>query len=236
MSNLMKSIILCTIFLTACTSAQFNQTVNDVLGGQLTRDQVAAGLKEALDKGVIEGTNEASKTGGFFQNPQIKLPFPPDAQKVESKLRQIGLGNEVDKFILTLNRAAEEAASEAKPIFLEAIRSLTIDDAWGILKGDNNAATEYLRRTTSEQLRAKFQPVIKNALSKTNATKYYTDLINTYNQIPFVQHMNPDLDIYATDKAIEGLFHLVANEEEKIRENPAARTTELLRKVFAAQD
>lgn len=237
MSNLVKSVILfTTIFLTACTSAQLNQTMNDVLGGQLTRDQVAAGLKEALDKGVVQGTSEASKTGGFLQNPQIKLPFPPDAQKVESKLRQIGLGNEVDKFIVTLNRAAEEAADEAKPIFLEAIRSMTIEDAWGILKGADHAATEYLQRTTSDQLRAKFQPVIKNALSKTNATKYYTDLINTYNQIPFVQHMNPDLDVYATDKAIEGLFHLIAKEEEKIRENPVARTTELLRKVFAAQD
>lgn len=238
MSKIINSVIFIILMaFSGCTSTQINRTVNDVLGGgNLTQEQVAAGLKEALEKGVITGSNLASQVDGYFKNPQIKLPFPPDAQNVESKLRQIGLGNEVDKFILTLNRAAEQAAAEARPIFTNAIRSMTIQDAWGILRGDDHAATRYLQRTTTDQLKAKFQPVIANALAKTNATRYYSDLINTYNKIPFVDHMNPDLDAYATEKSIEGLFYLVAQEEERIRENPAARTTELLRKVFAAQD
>ena len=224
------------LIFSGCTTSQINQTINDVMGEQLSKEQVAAGLKEALNKGISTGSDQASKIDGYFKNPSIKIPFPTEAQKVEDKLRQIGLGNEVDKFVLTLNRAAEEAAKEAKPIFVNAITSMTIQDAWGILKGTDHEATEYLQRTTGSDLTAKFHPIIKNALSKTNATKYYSDLITTYNKIPFVQHMNPDLEGYATDKAIEGLFHLIALEEEKIRENPAARTTELLKKVFAAQD
>ena len=157
-------------------------------------------------------------------------------QKVETKLRQIGLGDEVDKFILTLNRGAEEAAKEAKPIFVNAIKAMTIQDAWGILKGDKDAATQYLMKTTSTQLKAKFQPVIKSALDKTNATKYYGDIITTYNKIPFVEKVNDDLEGYATDKAIEGLFTLIAKEEMNIRKDPLARTSELLKKVFAEQD
>jgi hypothetical protein len=155
---------------------------------------------------------------------------------VEDKLRQIGLSNEVDRFVLTLNRGAEEAAKEAKPIFIAAIRSMTIQDAWGILKGESNAATEYLKRVTSVQLKEKFKPVIQQALSNVNATKYYGDIVNSYNQIPFVQDVNPNLDDYATEKAMEGLFIMIAKEEKSIRENPAARTTELLRRVFRAQN
>lgn len=147
-------------------------------------------------------------------------------------MRDIGLGSEVDRFILTLNRGAEEAAKEAKPIFIQAIRSMTIDDAWAILKGEPDAATQYLRRTTSAQLREKFKPVIQNALNKVNATRYYSDLINRYNQIPFVDKINPNLDDYATDKAIDGLFLMIAKEEKLIREDPMARTTDLLKRVF----
>jgi hypothetical protein len=135
-----------------------------------------------------------------------------------------------------LNRGAEEAAKEAKPIFVTAIRSMTIQDAWGILKGESDAATQYLKRTTSDHLRAKFQPVIKDALGKVNATKYYGEIVNTYNQIPFVQDVNPNLDEYATEKAMEGLFILIAEEEKKIREDPLARTTDLLKRVFRAQN
>lgn len=237
MTKLIKIFFLAPLLLLSCTTSQINQTIGAVSGAApLTKAEVVAGLKEALEKGTLEGTQLASQVNGYLKNPQIKIPFPPDAQKVEQKLRQIGMGNEVDRFIETLNRAAEEAADEAKPIFINAIRSLTIEDAWGILKGHNHAATDYLQRTTSDQLKGKFQPIISNALSKTNATRYYSDLITAYNKIPFVEHMNPDLEVYATDKAIEGLFFLVSKEEEKIRENPAARTTELLRKVFGAQD
>lgn len=237
-NKIQKGFLILSIFLLgACTTAQINQAMKEVMGEQeLTKEEVASGLKQALEKGAISGTNEASRVDGYFGNQFIKIPFPEDAQKVEEKLRQIGLGNEVDKFVLTLNRAAEAAADEAKPIFINAITSLTIQDAWGILRGDEHAATDYLKRTTSAQLKNSFQPIINNALNSTNATKYYSDLITAYNKIPFVERKNPDLEGYATDKAIEGLFYLVAQEEERIRENPVARTTELLRRVFGAQD
>jgi hypothetical protein len=136
---------------------------------------------------------------------------------------------------MTLNRGAEDAAKEAKPIFITAIKSMTIQDAWGILKGNDNAATEYLKRTTSPQLKEKFKPVIQASLEKVNATRYYRDIVTRYNQIPMVAKVNPDLDDYATDRAIEGLFLMIAKEEKNIRDNPEARTTELLRRVFAAQ-
>ena len=237
----MKKILILCIVLTACTSAQINQTIGDVnktLGGTQppTTAEVAEGLKEALIKGISTGSDLASQIDGYFKNPEIKIPFPPDVKKVEDKLRQIGFGNEVDKFIMTLNRGAEDAAKEAKPIFITAIRSMTIQDAWSILRGENDAATQYLKRTTSAQLKEKFKPVIQNSLDKVNATKYYGDIVTRYNQIPFVQKVNPDLNDYATDKAIDGLFIMIAKEEKNIRENPIARTTELLKKVFGAQN
>jgi hypothetical protein len=133
---------------------------------------------------------------------------------------------------MTLNRGAEDAAKEAKPIFITAIKSMTIEDAWAILKGEDNAATEYLKRTTSAQLTEKFKPVIQNSLNKVNATKYYGDLVGTYNKIPLVQKVNPSLDDYATAKAVDGLFLMIAKEEKNIRKDPVARTTELLKKVF----
>lgn len=240
MKNLMIALLSGVLIFSACTSAQINQTlggIGDAMGeGSLTTEQVVAGLKEALIKGISTGSAQAARVDGYFKNPKIKIPFPSDVQRVEDKLRQIGLGNEVDKFVMTLNRGAEDAAKEAKPIFITAIKSMTIQDAWGILKGEDDAATQYLIRTTSGQLKAKFKPVIKSSLEKVNATKYYGDIVNTYNKIPFTEKVNPDLDDYAADKAVEGLFYLVAQEEKKIRENPVARTTELLKKVFAAQD
>jgi hypothetical protein len=232
-----------TIFIAAllimlsCTSSQINQTmseVNKALGSDkpLTTEEVAAGLKEALIKGTTTGSDQASTLDGYFKNPLIKIPLPPDIQKIESKLRNIGLGKEVDKFILTLNRGAEDAAKEAKPIFISAIKQMTVQDAWGILKGSDNAATEYLKRTTSAQLREKFKPVIASSLEKVEATKYYSTIVTNYNKIPMVEKINPDLNDYATTKAMDGLFLLIANEEKKIREDPIARTTELLKKVF----
>lgn len=232
--------LLLTIWLTSCTSAQINQTLGDVnktLGGDapLTSAEVAEGLKEALIKGISNGSDIVSQIDGYFKNPEIKIPFPPDVKKVEDRLRQIGLGNEVDKFILTLNRGAEDAAKEAKPIFIAAIKQMTIQDAFGILRGEQDAATQYLKRTTSSLLKDKFKPVIKNSLEKVNATRYYGDIVQRYNQIPMVQKVNPELDDYATDKAIEGLFFMIAKEEQNIRANPAARTTELLRRVFGSK-
>jgi len=224
-----------------CTSAQVNTAmteVNKVIGSNqqsLTTAEVADGLKEALIKGISNGSDIVSQLDGYFKNPEIKIPFPPEVKKVEDKLRQVGLGNEVDKFVLTLNRGAEDAAKEAKPIFITAIKSMTIQDAWGILKGQPDAATEYLKRTTSAQLKEKFKPVIQNSLNKVNATKYYGDIVTQYNKIPFTDDVNPNLDDYATDRAIEGLFTMIAKEEKNIRQDPVARTTELLKKVFGAQ-
>jgi hypothetical protein len=237
----MKKIILAlSIILGACSSAQLNQAIGDVnksMGGSqpLTSAEVADGLKEALIKGISTGSDLVSQVDGYFKNPEIKIPFPPDVKKVEDKLRQIGFGNDVDKFVMTLNRGAEDAAKEAKPIFITAIKSMTIQDAFGILKGEDNAATEYLKRTTSAQLKEKFKPVIQNSLDKVNATKYYSDIVTRYNQIPLVQKVNPDLNDYATDRAIEGLFLMIAKEEKNIRDNPVARTSALLKKVFGAQ-
>lgn len=228
------------LLLCSCTATQLTQAVNDanqVLGTSqpLTSEQVGQGLKEALTQGISKGADALSQTDGYFKNAEIKIPFPPDAKKVEDKLRAIGLGNDIDRFVMTLNRGAEDAAKQAKPIFVDAIKQMTIEDAWGILKGQPDAATQYLKKTTTTQLQAQFKPVIQSSLDKVNATKYYTDLVNTYNKIPFVEKVNPDLNAYATDLAIKGLFMTVANEEKNIRANPAARTTDLLKKVFAAQ-
>lgn len=235
-----KIYALLVLVLGACTTAQINQaisTANKSIGGEapLTTAEVADGLKEALIKGISNGSDLASQMDGYFKNPEIKIPFPPDVKKVEDKLRQIGFGNDVDKFVMTLNRGAEDAAKEAKPIFITAIKSMTIEDAWGILKGDSDAATQYLKRTTSAQLKEKFSPVIQSSLDKVSATKYYGDLVNSYNKIPFIDKVNPDLNDYATDKAIEGLFVMIAKEEKDIRQDPVARTTELLKRVFGAQ-
>lgn len=231
--------MLLALLMSACTTAQISQAIGDVQKGlgqeSLTSADVAEGLKEALIKGISTGSDIVSQVDGYFKNPEIKIPFPPDVRKVEDRLRQIGLGGEVDKFIMTLNRGAEDAAKEAKPIFINAIRSMTIEDAWGILRGEDDAATQYLKRTTSADLTARFKPVIQQSLNKVNATKYYSDIVNTYNRIPLVEKVNPDLDDYATSKAIDGLFVMIAREEKRIREDPVARTTDILKRVFGAR-
>ncbi|NOT77346.1 MAG: DUF4197 domain-containing protein [Cyclobacteriaceae bacterium] len=230
------------VAMSACASAQIdlNKALSDVkkvvsTTGTPTSGEVAEGLKEALVKGITKGSDLVSVTDGYFKNPEIKIPFPPDVKKVEDRLRQIGLGKDVDRFILTLNRGAEDAAKEAKPIFINAIKQMTIDDAWAILKGQPDAATQFLKRTTSAQLKEKFKPIIQNSLNKVSATKYYGDIVTRYNKIPFVDKVNPDLNEYATDRALTGLFTMIAAQEKSIRENPLERTTELLKKVFGAQ-
>ena len=200
--------------------------------GGLSSSEAANGLKEALMQGIGKGADQASQTDGFYLNRLIRIPFPPDAQRVATTLRSIGLGNQVDKFELSLNRGAEDAAQSAKPIFLSAIKSLTFSDVWNILTGQKDAATQYLKRTTSSQLTSAFAPIMQQSLSKVGATRYYTDLATTYNQLPLGKPVQTDLTQYATEKAVEGLFTLIAQEEVNIRENPVARTTELLRRVF----
>lgn len=232
------SLIISVLALQSCAGQKINlgKVLGGILdqtkGGALTNDDVVMGLKEALQVGINKGADSASKVNGFFLNPKIKIPFPPEVQKVETALRKIGLGGEVDKFVVSLNRGAEEAAKEAKPIFVNAILSMSFSDAWSILRGDKNAATMFLKRTTSAALIQAFMPAVERALQKTQATKYYTDLATTYNSLPFTQKVNPDLKGYATQKAIDGLFILVEEEEARIRENPLARTSEILKRVF----
>ena len=224
-----------TLFLSTAAFAQIDlkKIKNKVIGSKPSTEEVASGLKEALTKGTSKGTDEVSKTDGYFKNPEIKIPFPPEVQQVETTLRKMGMNKQVDEFVLSLNRAAEDAAKEAKPIFVDAIKKMTIQDAWSILKGEDDAATKYLDKTTSAQLKDKFKPIIKASLDKVSATKYYKDLITAYNKVPLVKKVNPELDTYATDKATDGLFVMIAKEEKNIRQNPGARTTDLLKKVFS---
>ncbi len=228
-----------TIF-SSCSSTDILKGVEQVLGaagdGQLTNAQIGQGLKEALTQGISKGAQTVSKTDGYFKNPKIKIPWPEDVRKVESTLRNIGLGKEVDKVVLSLNRAAEDAATKAKPIFVNAIKQLTFQDVMNIVKGPDNAATEFLQRVTTKDLRKEFNPVIGNSLNKVNATKYWGDIITQYNKVPLVKKVDPDLKGYVTDKALKGLFTMVAQEEKKIRKDPIARTTDLMKKVFELQD
>ena len=241
----MRNYLLPTLFFislsyTSCTTAQMgtvSQGVNDAINANrpLTETEVASGLKEALSVGISKGATTAAQPDGYYKNSLIRIPFPSEVRKVETSLRTIGMGSLVDDFVLSLNRAAEDAATSAKPIFISAIKQLTIKDVWGILTGGKDAATQYLKRTTSDQLLVAFTPKIQASLDKTNATKYYSDVMERYNTLPLVQKVNPDLTGYATQKAMDGLFLLVAQEEANIRENPIARTTQLLKRVFSKQ-
>lgn len=203
-------------------------------GGGLSNDDIVAGLKEALSVGANNSSKLLSATDGFFANAAIKVLMPPEAQKVEKALRSAGMGSMVDKAILSMNRAAESASKEAAPIFVDAIKQMSFQDAFGILKGADTAATGYLKGKTTPALTAKFRPVIEEALKKTNATKYWKDVFDTYNKLPTtLKKVNPDLAGYVTDKALTGIFYQVAIEEKKIRKDPAARVTDILKKVFA---
>ena len=225
--------------LLSCSEADYNRIGKEInksvnTGKPLTNTEIIAGLKEALEIGSKNAGASTSKLDGFFKNPVIKIPFPPEAIEMEKKLRSLGMGNQVDEFILTLNRAAEEASKQAAPVFIEAIKGMTITDGLSILKGSDTAATSYLRQKTSANLHVKFKPVIRAATQKVSVTKYWSPLMNTYNAIPFVKKMNPDLDEYVTQRGLNGLFKVVAQEETKIRRDPSARVTELLKKVFGS--
>ena len=215
--------------------AQFLKNAKKLINSKnngLTEKDAADGIKEALVNGTGESVKQVSVLNGYWGNPEIKIPFPAEAKEMESKLRTIGMGKKVDEFNESMNWAAEKAASEAKSIFLTAIKEMTVRDAVNIVKGTDNAATMYLKNNTSPQLIDKFQPIIKTSLDNVNATRYWSDLITIYNKIPMVKKMNPDLPQYVTQKAIDGLFIMIAKEELKIRKDPVARTSELLKKVF----
>jgi hypothetical protein len=202
----------------------------------LTQAEIVSGLKEALIQGAVNGASKVSAVDGYYKNPSLKILFPPEALKVEQTLRDIGAGNLVDDFIEKVNHSAEDAAKEAAPIFKSAITSMTINDAMNILMGEKTAATDYLKATTSTGLYNAFEPVIVKNLNKRGALDAWTNVITRYNKIPFVQKVNPSLQDHVTNKAIDGLFTMIAKEEMLIREDPIARTTAILKKVFAKQD
>ena len=209
-----------------------SNVINNNSNTNLTNEEVVKGLKEALTVGTNKSTASASGKDGFFKNPKIKIPFPPEAVRVKNTVENLGMKPQVDKFVLTLNRAAEEASKEAAPIFINAVKSMTVSDGFSILKGADNAATSYLNNKTSAELRQKFKPIVQKAIQKVEVTKYWKPIITRYNKIPGTNEVNPDLEEYVTLKAIEGLFTLLAEEELKIRKDPAARITDLLKKVF----
>lgn len=198
----------------------------------LTNDEVIRGLREALNVGTNNSTASASKVDGFYKNPLIFIPFPPEAEKVKNTVINLGMQKQVDEFVMTMNRAAEEASKEAGPVFIEAIKGMSISDGFSILNGADNAATEYLRNKTSGQLSEKFAPIIKRAIDKVEVTKYWNPLITTYNKIPGVEKQNPNLEQYIAARALDGLFKLLASEEKKIRTDPVAQVTALLKRVF----
>jgi hypothetical protein len=205
-------------------------------GSGVTENEAGQGIKEALAKGVTSAVLNLNKTDGFFGSDFYKVLLPPDAQKIETTLRKAGMGGQVDKAILSINRGAEDAVAFAKPIFLDAIKEMTITDALNILRGSKDAATQFFRQKTTEKLIAAFTPSVKSSLDKVDATKHYTDIVTTYNNFPTTfKKVNPDLPSYVVGKAVDALFDQVAKEEANIRENPMARTSEILKKVFGSK-
>jgi hypothetical protein len=194
---------------------------------------IATALKQALELGATKSADLLSAQNGFFANPSVKILFPPEAIKAEATLRRLGLNKMCDDAILSFNRAAEDAAKTAKPIFVNAVKQMTIKDATNILMGSNDAATTYFKNNTTDSLSKVFEPIVGNSIEKVGATRLYSDVAERYNKIPFTNKINPDLKQYVTQKAIEGLFKQIAVEELKIRENSAFRTTDLMKKVFA---
>ncbi|MBA4198555.1 MAG: DUF4197 domain-containing protein [Chitinophaga sp.] len=213
-------------------SRTISKSNDNTTAASLNGDEIGNALKEALQKGVERGTAQLSATDGFFKNAAVKILLPPEAQKAGDKLRALGFDKQVDDAVLSMNRAAEDAAKTAAPIFISVIKQMSITDAAGLLKGGDSAATKYLREKTTVQLTNAFRPVIEQSMAKTDATKYWNTLTTTYNKVPFVKKINTDLAAYVTEKALSGIFYQLALEEQQIRTNPVARTTDLLKKVF----
>jgi Protein of unknown function (DUF4197) len=201
----------------------------------LSSDDIVAGLKQALTIGAQKSADQLSAVNGFLDNKAVEILMPPEAQKAEKTLRSMGMGSLVDNAIASMNHAAEDASKSAAPIFVNAIKNMTVTDGVNILKGTDTAATAYLRKSATPELTRAYTPVIDSALQKTGATKYWKEVFDTYNKIPLVSKVNPDLSSYVTQKAINGIFYYVAQEEIQIRKNPAAQVTDLLKKVFGGK-
>ena len=229
-------LVIITISLVSCDPATLQKVIDSAGQTSITDSEISGGLKEALNKGIDSGVSYLSAENGFYTSP-YKILLPEDARKLTDKLKVIpGFDKVENEVTLRLNRAAEDAVKTAKPIFINAISQMTFNDVRNILFGDKNAATQFLHRTTYNALYDEFHPVILNSLNKYNALDYWSDAVNKYNKIPLVTKMNPKLDDYVTNKALDGVFDMVEKKELDIRNNLAARTSSLLKKVFGLQD
>ena len=233
----MKRLLIFLLVLNFTACAELQQVIDQLpqeVG--LSEAEIGSGLREALDLGIDKQVTRLTQKDGFFKNDLVRILLPEELQKVDKVLRDIGLGNLADKGLKILNRAAEDAVGEATPIFIDAVKGITFNDAKSILLGQNDAATQYLTSRTEAALYSKFQPVIENSFTKVSADQIWENLINRYNSIPFTNKVNPDLTDYVTSEALKGVYTMIAVEEKEIRSNISARTTDLLRKVFAMQD
>ena len=233
----MKKIIIVLVAVSLSGCAEMQQVMNQFpqtqgIGGL----DIAGGLREALDNGISKQVTKLTATDGFFRNEAVKILLPEELRKVDAGLRRIGLSSLADEGLKVLNRAAEDAVKEATPIFVDAVRNMTFNDARTILMGNQSSATTYLQSSTTTALYGKFNPVIKNSFVKVGADKVWTNIITKYNSIPLVNRVNPDLTDYVTNQALNGVFKMVAVEEKNIRTNLSARTSLLLQRVFAMQD
>ncbi len=229
------ALIFCAFALMSC--AELQQIADQYPGlGTTGNAEIASGLKEALNNGITKEVTKLTATDGFYRNQAVKILLPAELQKVDKGLRDVGLGSLADEGIKLLNRAAEDAVKEATPIFVDAVRNMTFNDAKNILLGSDNSATMYLQNSTTQSLYGKFNPVIQKSLSKVGADAAWKNIITKYNALPLTADVNPDLNDYVTQKALEGVFKMIAVEEKDIRTNLNARTSDLLKKVFAMQD
>lgn len=237
----MKRFLLVLVIFQLTSCAELQQVIEslpqETTGGiGLSNVDIGNGLRQALDKGIDKQVTKLTQKDGFFRNELVKIVLPDELKKVDKSLRDIGLDNLADEGLKVLNRAAEDAVKEATPIFVNAVKQITFNDAKQILLGNQDSATQYLKGTTKTALYSKFSPVIKNSLSKVGADRVWSNIINKYNSIPFTNKVNPDLTDYVTGEALNGVYTMIAVEEGEIRTKLSSRTTDLLRKVFALQD
>jgi len=238
---LMKTYFIALLFMTALLPAtsyaqlKMPKILSKVTGSAVSEGEAGQGIKEALTQGVTNAVLNLNKTDAFFTSEIYKVLMPPDAKKIESTLRRVGMGAQVDKAILAINRGAEDAVGFAKPIFIDAIKEMSVTDALNIVRGNKDAATQYFKQKTSAKLIAAFTPSVQSSLDKVDATKYYDDMVNTYNKLPTTfNKVDPDLTSFVVGKTVDALFDQVAKEEANIRANPMARTSDILKKVFGS--
>jgi hypothetical protein len=231
-----KKILLVLFALQIVACSELQQVINQLPNGGLSNEQIAGGLKEALNNGIAKRVTLLGAKDGFYKNELVRILLPEELQKVDNTLRKVGLSKLADEGLKVLNSAAEDAVGEAIPIFVDAIKGMTFNDARSILLGEKNAATNYLQKTTSNALYQKFSPIIEASFKKVGADKIWTNLINKYNNLPLTNNVNPDLTDYVTGEALKGVFTMVEVEEREIRAKISSRTSDLLRRVFALQD